>query len=270
MGGSIGEAAAPCSLQLAGGWAVALDRRVSARIQLLPEGFEIEWKERLLRARGAGLDRLEGASGLGFAVAVLAGCGLKSGARVALECRVPDESGLGPVETLGVALRGALEAAGAAVGPGWQRLPPERSGASLLGGVVGVQGPGQPGRLACDPARVEEALVLVESGRPAPLAPVAPRPLALGERLLDRDWTGLGRLIATCWAPLPSELEPLGATARRLGGGAWLVADSGGLLAAWLPRGGGRAEYLAEARAAGLRAVACRLDLRGRASRGGA
>lgn len=259
------EASAPCSLHLAGGWAAAVDRRASARVETLPEGLEIEWKERLLRARGAEPGEIGSAGALGFAVELLAACGRDAGLRVVLQCRVPDESGLAPQAALRVALRAALESAGLALAA--QRpLPeaPERSAASRLGGVVGAVSGETHARLACDPARVEEALVLLESGRPATDLPGAPLPLPLGELLGARDWTGLGARIASCWPALPSELASLGHLANRLEGGAWLAAGSGGLLVAWLPAGG-RAAFLSEARASGLRPVSCRLDLRGAA-----
>jgi hypothetical protein len=259
------EASAPCSLHLAGGWAAAVDRRASARVERLPEGLEIEWKERLLRARGAEPGEIGSAGALGFAVDLLAACGRDAGLRVVLQCRVPDESGLAPQAALRVALRAALESAGLALAA--QRpLPeaPERSAASRLGGVVGAVSGETHARLACDPARVEEALVLLESGRPATDLPGAPLPLPLGELLGARDWTGLGARIASCWPALPSELASLGQLANRLEGGAWLAAGSGGLLVAWLPAGG-RAAFLSEARVSGLRPVSCRLDLRGAA-----
>ena len=260
------EASAPCSLQLARGWAVAVDRRASARVETLPDGVEIEWKERLLRARGSGLREIGSTGALDFAIQLLAGCGRDAGLRVVLQCRVPEESGLAPEAGLAVALQAALGSAGLAVAStAPETLVAERWAASRLGGVVGGLSSGAPVRLACDPARVEEALVLLESGRPAPALPETPLPLALGERLAAPDWTGLGAQIASCWPGLPAELGSLGQLAQRLGGGAWLAAGSGGLLVAWLPAGA-RAAFLSEARSAGLRPVSCRLDLQGRAS----
>jgi hypothetical protein len=241
---------------------------VSARVEMQPEGVEIEWRDRLLHARGSELGQFGAGGALGFAVALLAGCGRAAGLRVVLQCRVPDESGLAPEAALTVALRAALQSAGlavAATGAGPETSVTERWAASRLGGVVAAPGGGAPARLSCDPARVEEALVLLESACPAPALPDAPLPLALGERLAAPDWSGLGAQIASCWPSLPPAFESIGRLAQRLDGGAWLAAGSGGLLVAWLPAGS-RGAFVSEARAAGLRAVSCRLDLQGCAS----
>ncbi len=258
------EASAPCSLSLCGGWAVALDRRASARVERVEgSGLEVEWPERLLRAQGA-----EGRSGggLGFALELLERHGAREGLRVTLRCRVPDESGLDPALALGEALSLTLEGSGFGA-PAPTAAAPARAAACRFGGVAGGSSGTRAARLACDPARVEEALTLIESGLAAPGGPALPAPLELDRRLRAADWAGLGRDLASCWPAPPPALRALVAEAGRLGGGAWLAAGVGGLLVAWLPAGG-RGELLARAREAGLRPVGARVDLLGRTLEG--
>lgn len=258
------EASAPCSLSLCGGWAVALDRRASARVERVAgTGLEVEWPERLLRVGGA-----EGRAGggLGFALELLERHGAREGLRVTLRCRVPDESGLAPALALGEALSLALEESGF-VAPAPTAAAQARAAACRFGGVAGGPSGALAARLACDPARVEEALTLIESGLAAPAGPAPPAPLELDRRLEAADWAGLGRDLASCWPAPPPAFRGLVDEAGRLGGGAWLAAGDGGLLVAWLPAGG-RAALLARAREAGLRPVGARLDLLGRALEG--
>ena len=94
MSASWAEASAPCGLPLCGGWALALDRRASVRVERVPGSpLEVEWPERLLRVQGP-----EGrGAGLAFALDLLESRGAREGFRVTLRSRVPEESGLAPV-----------------------------------------------------------------------------------------------------------------------------------------------------------------------------
>ncbi len=210
MSASWAETSAPCGLPLCGGWAVALDRRASVRVERVPGSpLEVEWPERLLRVQGP-----DGrGAGLAFALDLLERRGAREGFRVTLRSRVPEESGLAP----GLALRAALGLALDGLGfPGPAPSVPggAREAAIRLGGLSDSKA-----RLACDPARVEEALALVESGLPVPAIAAEPAPLELAARLLRSEWAGLGAALAACWPAVPPPLQRLAASAAHLGAG---------------------------------------------------
>jgi len=265
------EASAPCALELGPGVALALDRRVSCRVEASATGFELELKD--ARFRQAALELNEFETGPAASVAqVLARVGVPAGRRVAVAARVPGDSGLA-VEAAIACCVAAAALGGAAPGEviGHERIaaaaggPPTASWASLLGGVVAGSR-----RLRVDPARIEELLLLLDPGAlalPAPHA-FAPVPPALLERaLLAGDLAALVPLWSA-WAAAPPEGSPPGlvtavAAIEAASGRAFLCRErQGGLLAAWIPPPE-RRRLTEVARQAGLRPVATRLDLLG-------
>jgi galactokinase/mevalonate kinase-like predicted kinase len=276
------EGSAPCPLELAAsgpggpGLAVAIDRRATCRVEEGDPGPPHPLAAQVLRAFG-----VEGA------------------ARVVTKLPGPEGSGLGERSALAVAVAGAVAAA---FGRGPDRETVARVAeealreaggetttaggevaAAVRGGVIAVErGPAGAcvGPLPVDPARVEESLVLVDTGGADPADGAAPGAPDAGlraraalldgrfEELVDlwvEEWEARRRL-APGWPP--AEAARVEAVVRAAGGGARLCGGHRGrLLAVWAPpgaRGPGRREsVLAALRAAGLRPLSVRVDLRG-------
>jgi hypothetical protein len=163
--------------------------------------------------------------------------------------------------------------------------PPAEAGArvlreghsAVLGGalVLHTDGSGlRVERLAVDPARVEESLLLVQTSGPAGGHRAPPVP-GVAARVREALLAGRFDEVVPLWAEeWESEGEPSAEGARvaqvvREAGGGTRVCGGGasGLLAVWAPpgaRGPGRREaVLAAAKAAGLRLFPVRVDLRG-------
>lgn len=192
------EASAPCRVDLAGGvldiWpvyllhpgavavTVAIDRRVSCRVETGVEGIEIESKDALQKLRAGTVAELVAAQGPGLVACVLQALGVESGLRVVTHARVPDGSGLGSSSALALVLTAAIaRATGRELRPDeivslcrdaefrTRALPVGLRGyyAGLRGGVLALE-LGATGvkveRPLVDPARVEESLILVEAG----------------------------------------------------------------------------------------------------------
>jgi D-glycero-alpha-D-manno-heptose-7-phosphate kinase len=326
------EATAPCRVDLAGGpldvWplylfyrgavvvGVAVDRRVWCQAEIGVEGVQVESKDTLQKASVPSVDDLGGAGVLGLVAEVLRALGVESGVRVVTRSPVPEGAGLGSASALAVAVAAAVSAArGRAVDP--DRLWPllrdaavrrlgRPTGArdyqpALHGGTVALYlEPGQvrAEALPVDPARVEESLLLIDSG--APGAPVSPdwdavRGRIDGEEgvsgaladlstvahqtrealvegrfedivdLFAAEWEVRQRLAPEATSP---EIERIVDVARSAGAAARPCGVGGGsVVAVWAPpgdRGPGRREAAVEAlTGAGFRVFPARVDLRG-------
>jgi D-glycero-alpha-D-manno-heptose-7-phosphate kinase len=326
------EATAPCRVDLAGGtldiWPVylfhqgavtlnvAIDRRAWCRVELGIDGVEIESKDTLQKARGRDVSEVLAGGRLTLAAHVLRALGVETGARVSTQSRVPAGSGLGGSSALAVAIAGAVaratgrdlppddiwpltrdaEARAIGVPTGIQDYHP-----ALRGGALAVHleaGSVRVERLAADPARIEESLVLIDAGATrfsginnwevfkgqidgdkrvrealAAIAAIATRVherLAAGcfEDVVDlvaEEWEARKRLASGVTTP---EIDQIVDVVRRAGGAAKICgAGGGGVVAVWAPpgaRGPGRKEtVLAALKEKGIKAFPARVDLRG-------
>jgi D-glycero-alpha-D-manno-heptose-7-phosphate kinase len=192
------EATAPTRVDLAGGtldiWPlylfhpgavtvnVAIDRRAWCRVETGIEGIRLESKDTLAKAEGRNVSEVLGAGALSLVAYILRALGIESGLKVVTHSRVPAGSGLGGSSALAVAV---VAAAARAVGreldadrmwPVVRDAEAQNMGvpagmqdhlAAIHGGVLGIHlepGAVRAERLATDPARVEESLLLVDAG----------------------------------------------------------------------------------------------------------
>lgn len=329
---AVAEASAPCRVDLAGGtldiWPVylfhpgaltlnvAIDRRAWCRVELGGDGVEIESKDTLQKARGRDVSEILDQGKLTLAAHVLRALGIERGARVITQSRVPAGSGLGGSSALAVAIAGAVahalgrnlppdgiwpltrdaEARAIGVPTGIQDYQPALRGGALVlhleAGTVRIE------RLAADPARVEESLLLVDAGatrfsginnwdvfkgqidgdpkvREA-LATIAAVAVRVRDRLVEGRFDDVVELMSEEWearkrlAPgvTTPEIDRIADVARAAGGAAKVCgAGGGGVVAVWAPpgaRGPGRREAVTAAlAAAGLKVFPARVDLRG-------
>jgi D-glycero-alpha-D-manno-heptose-7-phosphate kinase len=326
------EASAPARVDLAGGtldiWPlylfhpqavtvnVAIDRRAWCRVETGVSGVRLESKDGLatLEARDVAEARAKG--GLPLLTAILEALEVESGIRVVTQSRVPPGSGLGGSSALVVAVTAAVAAAlGRELGEEalWPLVRDAEARclgvpagvqdhlAAIHGGVLGVRlRPGRPvvERLRCDPARIEEALLLVNTGEARfsglnnwevfkgqidgdarvreALAAIAQAAASVAEALsqdryeavpegIAQEWEARKRLAASVTTP---EIDRIAEAARRAGGAAKVCgAGGGGVVAVWAApgaRGPGERERVLEAlKAAGVAPMPFRLDLRG-------
>lgn len=309
---------------------VALDRRVWCRVTTDVNGVRLESKDTLAKVEGRDLSELLGACGAGaggaeeprhgsesvaaqppeikMAAHVLRALGLETGIHVVTHARVPMTSGLGVSASLAVAVAAA---AARAIG---RHLAPEalwpivrdaetRSlglptgfhdyQVAALGGVVETRldaGAITSRRVATDPSRVEEHLLLVDSGVTRALRPgweavkrridrepgvteavAALTAAAHGLRgaladsryadvaaLLRQDWEARGRLWTE--ASLP-EIDRV-VEAATAEGGAARPCGGGGTVLVWIEPDA-RPRVVERLKAAGARAVPIRADLLG-------
>ena len=317
------EATAPTRVDLAGGtldvWplyllhpgafaiGVALDRRVWCRVTTGVNGVRIESKDTLANVEGRDLSEVLVKGSHPLIANVLRALGIETGLHVVTQARVPAGSGLGVSSALAIAVAAA---AARAIGhsPSHEELwalvrdaETRTSGAptgvldyqtALLGGVVDVRL--QPGRhavqrLAADPSRVEEHLLLVETsatrlhgtwdlvkrridgdpeaiGALDAITSVAQRLRgALGDQryrdvapLLREEWVARKALHPAATTP---EIDRIVETATSVGGAARPCGD-GSTVAVWIDpdaRGG----VMDGLKALGVRAVPVRADLMG-------
>ena len=286
---------------------VAIDRRATCRLEPGHDGLRIESRDTLSRRDGAtALDLLDDGI-ISLAAHVLQTAGLDSGVRVVTESRVPAEAGLGGTSALAVAVAAAaLRSTGREVDPQalWTLCGEaearwgapygvEAAVAAVQGGIVAVRvepGATRAERVPTDPARVEECLLLFESGA-APLEAgrerhettsseahpsvraVLDRASALAAEL-DRAlrshrYDAVGELMREEWRTLEplrgaqaaQEIERI-ADAARSAGGAARRCGRGTAVAVWAPPGRA-AEVAAAVGQAGLRRILFRVDLRG-------
>jgi D-glycero-alpha-D-manno-heptose-7-phosphate kinase len=332
MSARVVEATAPARVDLAGGtldiWPlylfhpgavtvnVAIDRRAHCRVATGVSGVRLESRDTLTRVEVADVDGARRDGGLPLLTAILEALGVERGVHVVTHSRVPAGSGLGGSSALAVAVAAAVaratgrelpadalwalvrdaEARSIGVPTGVQDYVP-----ALYGGVQAVRlrpgGPRAEG-VRCDPARVEEALVLVNTGEARfsginnwevfkrhvdgdtevreALAAIARAAAGVAEALEAGRYEAVTELMAAEWearqrlAPTVStpEIDRIVAVARAAGGAAKVCgAGGGGVVAVWaLPgaRGAGdRERVLASLRAAGLSPMPFRVDLRG-------
>jgi D-glycero-alpha-D-manno-heptose-7-phosphate kinase len=312
------EATAPARVELAGGtpssWAVssrqpaaltlsvAIDRRAWCSVETGVDGVWVESKDTLQRLHERDVDELIAAGPPALAAHVLRALGVKTGVRVVTQSRVPEDSGLGGPASLAVAIAGAVgmaldrvlapdELAGiAAEAEACVRARSQDAHAAIHGGVLCLHGGSAPlrvERLAADPAKVEESLLLLDAGGTAlpavtpidgdlraqeGLAGIAALAGQVREALLAGrfdDLVGLmaeeakaRRRLAPAWTT--PQIERIAEVVRGAGGATRVC---GGVVAVWAPPGGrgpGRREAVLEAaRKAGLRLFPARVDLRG-------
>jgi hypothetical protein len=288
------EATAPCRLEMIDGplegdaldgvlrLAVALDRRVFCRVEPRAEGLEIQSRDtgERVEARDAG----EIADGPAARVArMLLAEGIRAGIRIATQVRVPEDAGLGTSGALQVALLAALgrgeveilSRAGLASLPGEREIAASDRHAAVFGGVHALwmrSGTRSVERVATDPARVEECLLLVDPGpQEAFLAPPVGRPTAARravEALAAGAYDDVAAVLAEVHRPrfdaAPPAVKALAVAIERAGGAAW---PSGRLVAVWAVPGArspGPREAVASAlKAAGVRSFPARVDVRG-------
>ena len=332
MSSRVIEASAPTRVDLAGGtldiWPVylfhpgavtvnvAIDRRAWCRVETGIDGIEIESKDTVQKVKAATVADVIASGKLTLAAHILQALGVETGVRVITQSRVPAGSGLGGSSALAVAITGAVtraigrelgpeeiwpltrdaEARAIAVPTGIQDyFPPIRGGALCLHlepAAVRVE------RLAVDPARIEESLILIDAGATrfsginnwevfkgqidgdprvreslATISSVAQqvRAALLAGRfddligLMSEEWDARKRLAPGWTTP---EIDHIADVVRGAGGAAKVCgAGGGGIVAVWAPPGGrgkGRREAVLEAvKKAGLKLFPARVDVRG-------
>jgi hypothetical protein len=292
----IAEASAPCRVELGGGVpggttvAVAIDRRAWCRVETGIGGVELESKDALRKARALSLSEIPDGGPLGLVARVLRGLGVERGVRVVTQSRVPEGSGLGEEAALAVAVAGAAAAA-LGLGLGTEEIARAGRGpaapfsgdeeVAARGGVSAVvTGAGGPGseRLAVDPGRIEESLLLIQCDAPlhAIGRPETPVVLSVAERVREALVRGRFEEVVGLWleewerrgARGPEEAVRIAGIVGGAGGAVRACGGRGGrVLAAWAPPGergpGPKEAVLLAARGAGLRLFPGRVDLRG-------
>lgn len=321
------EASAPTRVDLAGGtldiWPlylfhpgavtvnVAIDRRAWCRVESGFDGLALESLDTQSRVQGRDLGEVISSGKLPLAAAVLRALGVEGGLRVVMRSRVPAGSGLGGSSALAVALAAAVcRALGLDPGPEeLVRLVRDAEArsigvptgvqdywAAVKGGVLGVElPPGSPRaeRLATDPGKLAEWLLLVDAGvtrfsglnnwgvfkaridgdasvREA-LGIIADVARRVREALLSGRHEEIAALIAEEWrarrrlGPGVStpEIDRIAEAAARQGGAAKACgAGGGGMVAVWAAPEG-REPLLRALREAGFETLACQVDVRG-------
>jgi len=321
------EATAPTRIDLAGGtldiWPlylfhpgavtvnVAIDRRAWCRVETGVDGVQLESKDTLAKAAGKTVSEVLGSGSLSLPAYILRALGIESGLKVVTHSRVPAGSGLGGSSALAVAV---VAAAARAVGrdldadrmwPVVRDAEAQNMGvpagmqdhlAAIHGGVLGIHlDPGEvrAERLATDPARVEESLLLVDAGVTRfsginnwevfkgqidgdegvrrSLSEIVAAARALKDALVAHAYAEVVPLMAAEWAArkrlapgvTSPEIDRIAEAAESAGGAAKVCgAGGGGMVAVWAPPGR-RDAVEAAVKAAGFRAVPFRLDLRG-------
>ena len=321
------EATAPTRIDLAGGtldiWPLylfhpgavtvncAIDRRAWCRVETGHEGVRIESKDTLRKAEGRDVTEILASGELALVANILRALGIESGVKVVTQSRVPSGSGLGGSSALSVAVAGAL--CGAfdrkidpdALWPVVRDAEAQTIGvptgvqdylAAIHGGVLGIHL--EPGalrveKLATDPAKVEESLLLVDSGVShfsglnnwevfkgqfdnkenvrTCLGEIAAAARGAREALVTGRYEDVGSFMAAEMqsrvrlAPGVSspEIARIAEAAASAGGAAKVCgAGGGGMVSVWA-RPGKRAAVEQALQDAGFKPVPFRLDLRG-------
>ena len=321
------EATAPTRIDLAGGtldiWPlylfhrgavtvnVAIDRRAWCRVETGVDGVAIESKDTLQRVEGRDVGEILEHGGLTLVAHILRALGAESGVRVATQSRVPAGSGLGGSSALAVVVAAAVaraldrdlapdelrsvvrdaEAQAIQVPTGIQDYV-----AAIHGGVMETEllaGRVRTERLAADPAKVEERLLLVNAGETRfsginnwevfrshidgaqevrdGLGRICGAARKLREALAGQRYQEVGPLMAEEWearknlAPAVStpEIDRIVEVARAHGGAAKACgAGGGGMVAVWTEPEA-RQALEGAVRGLGFHTVPFRLDLRG-------
>jgi D-glycero-alpha-D-manno-heptose-7-phosphate kinase len=321
------EATAPTRIDLAGGtldiWPLylfhpgavtvnaAIDRRAWCRVETSHEGVRIESKDTLRKAEGRNVSEVLGGGELSLVAHILRALDIETGVKVVTQSRVPSGSGLGGSSALSVAVAAALCAAfDRKIDPD-ELWPVVRDAeaqtigvptgvqdylAAIHGGVLGIHL--EPGelrveKLATDPARVEESLILVDSGvshfsglnnwevfkgqidgqenvRKC-LGEIVAAAIGARAALVSGRYDDVGAFMSAEMqsrvrlAPGVSspEIDRIRDAAASAGGAAKVCgAGGGGMVSVWATPGK-RAGVEAALQAAGFKPVAFRLDLRG-------
>jgi D-glycero-alpha-D-manno-heptose-7-phosphate kinase len=326
------EATAPCRVDLAGGtldiWPiylfhpgaitvnVAIDRRAWCRVETGVAGVRVESKDTLQKAEGRDVAEVLGKGSQPLVAELLRALGVETGIRVVTQSKVPAGSGLGGSSALAVAVAAAVARAIDRPLPAEELLPLVRDAecrcigvpagvqdhfAAVHGGVLALHleaGGVRAERLATDPGRIEECLLLLDAGatrfsginnwevfkgqfdgearvREA-LAAIATVSGRVREALLAARYEDVADLLAAEWdarkrlAPgvTSPEIDRI-VEAARAGGGAAKVcgAGGGGVVAIWATPGargpGRREEVTKRLKDAGFRLFPARVDLRG-------
>jgi D-glycero-alpha-D-manno-heptose-7-phosphate kinase len=321
------EATAPTRIDLAGGtldiWPLylfhpgavtvncAIDRRAWCRVETGFEGVRIESKDTLRKAEGKDMTEVLGAGELDLVAFILRALGIESGVKVTTQSKVPSGSGLGGSSALSVAVAGAAAAATGRSLDSDTLWPVVRDAeaqaikvptgvqdylAAIHGGVLGIHlDPGalRVEKLATDPAKVEESIMLVDSAvahfsglnnwevfkgqiernetvtkNLAEIAAAArDMRVALVEQryadvpaIMTREMAARKRLAPGVSSP---EIEKIAEAAASEGGAAKVCgAGGGGMVLVWAVPGT-KEKVAAAIRAAGFKIIAFRLDLRG-------
>jgi shikimate kinase len=298
--GSVVVASAPGRVLLSGAApgprvSIALDRRAECRVEAGSPGVVIEARDALTKTAAADVAELVAKAPGSIAARVLELADVRSELRVVTEWKLPAGSGVDGDSALAVAATAAvariigrhlepqelLRLAREASRRAGRRDEDGHHGA-LWGGVVLTEGAGDAlaaKALGVDPGRIEEALLLVDAGEAGaePARPPAVPSAGLVERVVAALVAGRSEdLVALLGeeageagegpVPLPGGAQRVLDVVRGAGGAARSLPQ-GRLVAVWAPpgsRGPGRGEAVREAlKAAGLKPVAIRVDLRG-------
>jgi hypothetical protein len=283
-GARVVVASAPGRLLLAGAppgprLSVALDRRALCRVEAGGSGVSVESKDTLTKLAGAGVAELVARAPGSIAARALELSGAERPLAVVTEWKLPPSSGVDADGALALAVTAALERA-----LGREPAPEElvrkareaarRAGrpaddgvcAAASGGVLLARGTGQAmaaAPLSVDPGRVEEALLLLDAGEPEASAgdrESDARAEEIAAALVEGRSDDVVSLLRT------DGRERLAGLVTEAGGAAWRL-PGGRLMAVWAPpgaRGPGRGEAVRAAlKAAGVKALSIRVDLRG-------
>jgi D-glycero-alpha-D-manno-heptose-7-phosphate kinase len=321
------EATAPTRIDLAGGtldiWPVylfhpgavtvnvAIDRRAWCRVETGHTGVRIESKDTLTQAEGSNVSEVLGGGALSLVAFILRALGIETGVKVVTQSRVPAGSGLGGSSALAVTIAAAASAALGRELPTEGLWPVVRDAeaqaiavptgvqdylAAIHGGVLGIAlEPGhlRTARLATDPGRVEECLLLVDAGATrfsginnwevfkgqiegdagvrASLARIVAAARGLRAALEEFRYADVPALMAEEWdarktlAPgvTTPEVDHIVDIARAEGGAAKVCgAGGGGMVAVWAEPDR-KARIDPALKAAGFKVVPFRIDLRG-------
>jgi D-glycero-alpha-D-manno-heptose-7-phosphate kinase len=324
---SAAEATAPTRIDLAGGtldiWPlylfhrgavtvnVAIDRRAWCRVETGRAGVRIESKDTLAQAEGATVDDVLGGGALSLVAFILRALGIETGVKVVTQSRVPAGSGLGGSSALAVTVAAAASAALGRELPAEGLWPVVRDAeaqaiavptgvqdylAAIHGGVLGIAlepGSLRTARLATDPGRVEECLLLVDAGATrfsginnwevfkgqieneprvrSALGRIVAAARGLRDALEQFRYGDVPSLMAEEWdarkalAPgvTTPEIDRIAELARAEGGAAKVCgAGGGGMVAVWAEPDR-RARIEPALKAAGFKVVPFRVDLRG-------
>jgi galactokinase/mevalonate kinase-like predicted kinase len=299
------EASAPTRIDLAGGvldglgevpagavrLSVGVDRRAWARVERIPEGVAVEAREIPARWEAPDAETLARMPGAPLAAHVMVALGIGSGLKVQTRSRVGPNTGLGGASALGVAVASALsrfvsrgsEGIAATVRKAeaaWTGSPAALGDAlaALHGGILScnLEG-GEPERLRADPGKVEESILLVDSGVVLPkgvppdrVSGIAQVAGAVRAALAGGALDEIGPLLAREWelergGGIPEVDRIVSLVAAE--GGAARPCFGGGVIVVWArpgARGPGCRERVVSALQKGeARLLPFRVDLRG-------
>lgn len=295
---------------------VAIDRRVSARIRKRDKGVVVASKDTLVRFEAKDVPTLLSTEKPPLAAYILSALGIDGGIEVETHSRVPQGSGLGGSSSIGVAVAAAAlahlgrEADRDTIGPLVRdaevraiRVPTglQDHMAALCGGALAVSFAGgtvRTERLQTDLARIEECLLLVDSGNTRfsglnnwevfrgdiegregvreALQAIAEAASGIRAALLEGRYGDITALLSREWEARKSlgpgvstpEIDQIAAIASSVGAGAKVCgAGGGGCVAVWALPGerspGPREQFEVKIRENGFRMIPFRVEMRG-------